>query len=204
MDDIQNKIRNGVRPKFDFPILKAYQELIEKSWSQNPENSPTFDEITQELRTNPSFITDSINKETYQNYINYIDQNISNSLYNCGKMYYNGEIVSSNKRKAAFYFQKSAELKNIDSMVAYSIILFNGDGVPSDPATSLMYLKEAADKGSPEAMHIYSLRLGIGDGTCTRRNKRSCSLFQDLFRQGEKRIKMHLCFPFEGSKRRLC
>lgn len=149
-----HKMQNGARPKFNFPISDTYVELIQKCWSKEPLNRPNFDEIAQELRTNHHFITKSIDKKKYQSYINKMDEILSNSLYNYGKMHYNGDLLPKDKEKAAFYFKKAADLGHVNSMIAYSIILHNGDGVPNDPV----------EKGSPEAMYFYSVRLSIGDG----------------------------------------
>lgn len=64
----------GIRPEFNASIPDSYRKLIEKCWSQNPKMRPTFDEIVTELKTNPDFITDKINKEEYQKYINFIEK----------------------------------------------------------------------------------------------------------------------------------
>ena len=64
---------NGERPKFDEPINDAYRNLIERCWSQDPKLRPTFDEIADELKTNPEFITESINEDEYRKYIKFIE-----------------------------------------------------------------------------------------------------------------------------------
>ena len=76
--------------------------------------------------------TDSIDKERYQKFINFIEQSLLQSLHNCGKMHYNGILVPKSKEKTAFYFKKAAEKGHLNSMVAYSIILYNGDCVQAD------------------------------------------------------------------------
>lgn len=43
-----------------------------------PKDRPTFDEIVYYLRTNPEFISDSINKDEFESYVNYIDEFQSN------------------------------------------------------------------------------------------------------------------------------
>ncbi|KAK8836698.1 hypothetical protein M9Y10_037635 [Tritrichomonas musculus] len=48
--------KSGKRPKFDAPIHKAYKNLIERCWSQDPKMRPTFDQIVNELKTNSEFI----------------------------------------------------------------------------------------------------------------------------------------------------
>ncbi|KAK8837546.1 hypothetical protein M9Y10_036546 [Tritrichomonas musculus] len=66
-------IRDGERPKFIYAIANCYQNLIERCWSSNPEARPTFDEIAYELRTNNEFITDTIDKDEFFDYIESFD-----------------------------------------------------------------------------------------------------------------------------------
>lgn len=54
---------------FSEPICPSYSNLIEGCWSSNVEDRHTFSEIVTELKTNPNFITESINKEEYLKYI---------------------------------------------------------------------------------------------------------------------------------------
>ena len=59
--------------KFKKEINETYKDLIERCWNQEAEKRPTFDEILIELKTNPLFITNEINKEEYFNYIKNIE-----------------------------------------------------------------------------------------------------------------------------------
>ncbi|KAK8843878.1 hypothetical protein M9Y10_024956 [Tritrichomonas musculus] len=72
--EILTKVASGNRPEITRAINDSYKNLIEKCWSQNPDDRPTFDIITKLLRMDQSFITDSIDKTEYENYINYIDE----------------------------------------------------------------------------------------------------------------------------------
>ena len=62
------------RPKLTESISKAYCDLIQRCWSQNPEERPSFESILNEFKTNPDFIIDQIDKEEYFNYIKMIDE----------------------------------------------------------------------------------------------------------------------------------
>ena len=59
-DEIKDKVIKGVRPEFNFPIPDSYRKLIEKCWSQNPAERPSFDQIANELKTDASFITEQV------------------------------------------------------------------------------------------------------------------------------------------------
>ena len=37
------------RPTFDVPIAKCYQDLLERCWSLDPKERPTFDEFFLDL-----------------------------------------------------------------------------------------------------------------------------------------------------------
>ena len=71
-DDIEGN--QGKRPIIDENIPKCYKELIERCWSENPNDRPTFSEILTELRENKEFITESINSSEYERYIKQIDK----------------------------------------------------------------------------------------------------------------------------------
>ena len=61
------------RPKFKDPIPECYQELITSYWVKNPEERPTFDQIIEQLKNNEDFITESVDKDEYLNYIDFIE-----------------------------------------------------------------------------------------------------------------------------------
>ncbi|KAK8881293.1 hypothetical protein M9Y10_004028 [Tritrichomonas musculus] len=56
------------RPSFSKPITGCYKDLIEKCWLQEPNERPTFDEIVDILKTNPSFISKEVDKEMFFKY----------------------------------------------------------------------------------------------------------------------------------------
>ncbi|KAK8839039.1 hypothetical protein M9Y10_032505 [Tritrichomonas musculus] len=73
MYSIIQKVMDGERPAFKTQIPDCYRRLIEKCWSQKPEDRPTFNQIVTELRTNREFITDEIDEDEYFHYIEYLD-----------------------------------------------------------------------------------------------------------------------------------
>lgn len=51
----------------------CYRQLIERCWSPDPKQRPTFDEILHELKSNPEFIESTTDKENFIEYTKYID-----------------------------------------------------------------------------------------------------------------------------------
>ncbi|KAK8838437.1 hypothetical protein M9Y10_033064 [Tritrichomonas musculus] len=46
---LKQRVLKGLRPKIDFPMKKGLQRMIEKCWSEDPKERPTFDEIFKKL-----------------------------------------------------------------------------------------------------------------------------------------------------------
>lgn len=66
-------IQKGVRPQIDSSIPDCYRELIERCWSENPSERPTFDQIVTELKTNKKFITEKVDEKEFCEYIQFIE-----------------------------------------------------------------------------------------------------------------------------------
>lgn len=54
------------RPKIKEDVPLSYRNLIEKCWSQDESERPTFDDIVFNLKTDSGFITKQIDKKHYQ------------------------------------------------------------------------------------------------------------------------------------------
>lgn len=83
-NDISNKnqiynevIINGQRPVIKKVYPECYIQLINRCWSQNPEERPTFAEIVNYLRNEEKFITNRVCKDVYLNYIQMIDNQLA-------------------------------------------------------------------------------------------------------------------------------
>ena len=63
---------NGYRPDFEYPIPYCYRRLIEKCWSENLNDRPSFDRILYELETDPHFITSNVDKDEYLDFISLV------------------------------------------------------------------------------------------------------------------------------------
>ena len=70
--DLSIKVMNNIRPTI-IGIPESYQNLIERCWDQDPSNRPSFNEIVEELKNNPEFITDMVELVDYEDYIDFID-----------------------------------------------------------------------------------------------------------------------------------
>ena len=56
----QKVVNENMRPKFDIPLKPSIQKLIEKCWSKNPRERPTFEEIFKKLAYNIDSSDDDI------------------------------------------------------------------------------------------------------------------------------------------------
>ena len=72
-----NVATKKMRPEISGDIPPAYRDLIERCWSQQPENRPTFDDIVNELRHNQEYITDLVNEVEFLDYVDFIDSQIA-------------------------------------------------------------------------------------------------------------------------------
>lgn len=84
---LQIKVCQGYRPEFNSFPNKAFQNLIEKCWSQEPTNRPTFQQIVYQLKNDNGFILESADKKEFLNYVNFIDES---------KIYYDSFNTSIN------------------------------------------------------------------------------------------------------------
>lgn len=71
--NLMSNVMNGVRPEFKTKIPESFKSLIEKCWSHEPFQRPTFDDILLELRENPKYITELYDENEFLNFIEYID-----------------------------------------------------------------------------------------------------------------------------------
>ncbi|KAK8896552.1 hypothetical protein M9Y10_014460 [Tritrichomonas musculus] len=70
---IYQGVLKGVRPEINDKVPERYQQLIEECWKQDPNARPSFELIVDQLRNDPGFITESIDKEKVDEYVNFID-----------------------------------------------------------------------------------------------------------------------------------
>ena len=64
-------------------------------------------------------------------------------------------MLKIDKKKAAEYFQKSAENGNIKSMYRYGLMLFYGNGIQENKELEIAYVKKSAENGYEKSMFFY-------------------------------------------------
>ncbi|KAK8880401.1 hypothetical protein M9Y10_003073 [Tritrichomonas musculus] len=70
--EIGYKVANNIRPEFKYEPPDSYKQLIESCWSQDPKDRPTFDDIVDDLENDSGFITETVDENDYQMFIDYI------------------------------------------------------------------------------------------------------------------------------------
>lgn len=71
-----NSIVSNHRPSFNVPIKKKLKEMIEKCWSQEQEERPTFKEIFEKLSSDDDYLLEGVNKELFQKYVHDITEDL--------------------------------------------------------------------------------------------------------------------------------
>lgn len=187
--EIPAKVTSGIRPEFKIQIQSPYKNLIEKCWSQNPSDRPTFNQILEEL-SDSQFITETIDEDYYLNYIDYIndyiekissfkddisiEKFIKRKTKNFIKIESNEKnpndepIKNENNSKTTNKncAQSEDPYPNIDNetkiMFNKAVNTLKGDGPLDNKKESLIILKNCADKGIVEAMALYSYFVRTG------------------------------------------
>ena len=74
-NDIFNKVVDKAsRPEIPSTLPSIYRNLIERCWSQEKTDRPTFEDIVEHLKSDSNFITELIQSDYYYNYIEFIDE----------------------------------------------------------------------------------------------------------------------------------
>lgn len=68
-------VKNQYRPPFETPIKESIKEIIEKCWSNNPFERPTFEELYNALSLSKSkqYSLEGVDFKKFQKYIDYIN-----------------------------------------------------------------------------------------------------------------------------------
>ncbi|KAK8838457.1 hypothetical protein M9Y10_033084 [Tritrichomonas musculus] len=69
-----DKVFNRKPPSFNSIIDKAYKNLIERCWSQDPKDRPTFAQIVYELENNHDFVAQLIDEGGFLDYVEFVNE----------------------------------------------------------------------------------------------------------------------------------
>ncbi|KAK8896174.1 hypothetical protein M9Y10_014068 [Tritrichomonas musculus] len=112
---ISEIVINKNRPKINETVPFAYKTLIEKCWSQNPKERPTFDDIVYDLKTNKDYITNDINEEDYKKYVNFIETQIIEHKMKEETMKFEKEFIENDQKEDDISNKESKEIPKIIS-----------------------------------------------------------------------------------------
>ena len=97
-----------------------------------------------------------IDKEIYQK----AEQGDVDALNEIGNMYFDGQGVEKDDKKALEYYTKAAEKGDTDALINIGVMYANGQGVEKDDKKAFEYLTKAAETGDPrvKALSLEKLR----------------------------------------------
>lgn len=166
-----NRVTYGYRPPIPPSMPPAYKSLIESCWAQNARQRPTFREIVNKIESDDSFITETVNRDEFLDYVNYVKNFVKDDMtdQNSGKkkkarlsLRKTPSLLSSDIKKA-LSTENKALLKNADkddNNACYEIgknLIDGSNGFPKLINEGIQYLTRAAKNA-----HIDSL-LYLGD-----------------------------------------
>lgn len=64
---------NSSRPKIDSSIPEKYRQLIEKCLCQDPNERPSFEDISSSLKSDPDFLANNVDKDAFMQYVRYVE-----------------------------------------------------------------------------------------------------------------------------------
>lgn len=102
---ICKRVKKGHRPSINKSVPSCYQKLMERCWSQNPEDRPTFDQILNELKTNSKFMK-NVNKDEFINAVRLLDLEVKNKQL---------EKELESKQKEIHHLRKKMKKKGINA-----------------------------------------------------------------------------------------
>ena len=108
-DTVYQNIDEGI--KFDNLWFnnESYKNLIENCLSQDPNDRPTFNQITKQLATDKGFITENVQVKDFKNYISYINE--YETSYDSSNVIDIGELLEQSKRFKQFLIYKTKPTK---------------------------------------------------------------------------------------------
>ena len=148
--EIIRNVINGYRPEIPPDVPNVYREMIERCWSQQPEKRPSFDEIVEDLKTNPDFMTNSIDESEFYDYVDYIKSAVS-SFDKSQQMFHFDDFIKAHGRNKSIQKVKIMEIKDQIDLINVKSSSYQ-DKAPSNENTEVdvpdLNHGEADDKSS--------------------------------------------------------
>ena len=92
------------------------------------------------------------------------DEGNVNAQYYIGKLYYKGEVIEKDYKKAFEYLKKAADDGNVNAQYYIGTLYYKGKGIEKDYEKAFEYLKKAADKGHIDAQYNLGFCYAEGKG----------------------------------------
>ena len=160
LTELVAKLTMGERPIIDSSVSEPYRKLIERCWAQNPEERPTFNEIVTLLEEDEGFITSTVDRGEYINYIDYVKmaQTEGNALLNFSpvSIYRTTDNTQRNANKEEAEEEEEDLFEERDDFLQENNIY--------DKEEIAQFYKNSADKGNLYAMVKYGELLFNGEG----------------------------------------
>lgn len=141
-------VSNGVRPDLSMINDVDIKSFLEKCWSSNPLERPSFLQIVAEIMQDKFKNYFDVNENEVEDYLDLFDD----------------DLKSSNS-KDALEIKKMADEGDLYSIFQYSYMLYYGNGTEINRKEYVKYLKMAADKGDVYSMKEYEKIINDGDKT---------------------------------------
>lgn len=71
---LSRKLSNGERPKITSNVTEKMKQLLERCWSGNPNDRPSFKEVFELLSSDLTYINDPIDKQEVDKYVNMLKE----------------------------------------------------------------------------------------------------------------------------------
>ncbi|KAK8835279.1 hypothetical protein M9Y10_026482 [Tritrichomonas musculus] len=175
-------VKNGKRPNLNHIVNEDIKNFLNRCWSSNPTERPTFAEIVEQMKSERYLQIFEVDDEFANKYLilfndqinseknNLIDIETLKCKSNSGDaesiLKYSDYLIKIDLIKAAQYLKLAADKGNAEAMSRYALMLKRGQGFSApNPEMAVFYFKRAIDKGSVRAMQQYANMLMYGDGT---------------------------------------
>lgn len=178
---LQKKVSDGYRPEFPFEmeINEDVKDLIQRCWSGEPSERPSFEEIADFLMNEDIISSFDVDINEFYDYIDEVNENQDSS--NTNKVVDIGrKKVDENDDSKLFHIYPSSQFVFLDSscqnlvksaekgdsimMVAVADSLIKGThGFTKNVETGVKFLKKAAELDNTEALEMYASMLVKGD-----------------------------------------